>query len=436
MCISFYERVKKMKILVFPCGSEIGLEIHNSLKFIKDIELYGASSEASNHGKYVYKNYIGGLPFVEEENFLEEINKLVEKYSIDFLFPAHDSVVLELSKYKREIKCKIITSDYKTCLLCRSKKKTYEYFKHDIRVPKVYKSSQEIIEYPVFLKPDVGQGSKGTVLVNSQEELNFFTKRDSSLLILEYLPGEEYTIDCFTDRKGKLIYVSARERSRIANGISVETSHYRNEKFEELANFINEKLKLRGTWFFQVKKNVYGELTLLEIAPRIAGSSGINRSIGVNLPLLNIYDLLGFDLEIISNNGDGITMDRALTNRYMINMDYSHVYIDLDDTLILKNKVNNYLVSFLYQCINRGIKLHLITRHVSEIKSTLIQFRILSLFDSLIHVKKNQKKSELIKHKDSIFIDDSFRERKDVSEQKGIPTFDISSVECLIDWRI
>jgi len=44
----------KTRILVFPCGSEIGLEIHNSLRFSTHIELFGGSTIA-NHGKYVYK---------------------------------------------------------------------------------------------------------------------------------------------------------------------------------------------------------------------------------------------------------------------------------------------------------------------------------------------------------------------------------------------
>ena len=44
-------------VLVFPCGSEIGLEIHNALKYSKDFNLFGGSS-VDDHGKYVYKNYI------------------------------------------------------------------------------------------------------------------------------------------------------------------------------------------------------------------------------------------------------------------------------------------------------------------------------------------------------------------------------------------
>ncbi len=43
-----------MKLLVFPCGSEIGLEVARAFVGIKGVELVGASS-VDDHGRYVYK---------------------------------------------------------------------------------------------------------------------------------------------------------------------------------------------------------------------------------------------------------------------------------------------------------------------------------------------------------------------------------------------
>ena len=45
------------KVLVFPCGSEIGLEIYRSLKYNKDFELIGGAS-VNDHGEFIYENYI------------------------------------------------------------------------------------------------------------------------------------------------------------------------------------------------------------------------------------------------------------------------------------------------------------------------------------------------------------------------------------------
>mgnify|MGYP002626901135 CR=1 FL=1 len=226
------------KVLVFPCGTEIGLEINRALKYNKDYEIIGASS-MDDHGKYVYEKYYGNLPMIDEENIIEEINKIIVKEKIDFIYPAHDSVVLKFSKKKEELKAKVITSEYFTCDICRSKKRTYEYFSNIILVPKMYnKKDIKEIDFPLFLKPEIGQGSKGTKKLDNIEDLNYFYK-DSSQLLLEYLPYEEYTVDCFTDFNGKLIYISSRERLRISNGISVGAKEVEDKKINEIAKKIN-----------------------------------------------------------------------------------------------------------------------------------------------------------------------------------------------------
>ena len=46
----------KKNILVFPCGSEIALEIYRSVNKSIHFNLIGASS-VDDHGKFIYENY-------------------------------------------------------------------------------------------------------------------------------------------------------------------------------------------------------------------------------------------------------------------------------------------------------------------------------------------------------------------------------------------
>src|SRR5690606_27483827 len=94
-------------ILVFPCGSEIGLEVHRSLKFSRHITLFGANS-VDDHGKFVFENYISGLPFYNEDGFIESLNKIVRKYKIDAIYPAMDSVITFLKLNEDNLECKVI----------------------------------------------------------------------------------------------------------------------------------------------------------------------------------------------------------------------------------------------------------------------------------------------------------------------------------------
>lgn len=425
----------KKRVLVFPCGSEIGLELHRALAWSTHIDLIGGSSVSSNHGKYVYRGYTEGIPYVEDPSFIEKMNEVVERHKIDYIFPAHDSVVLKLSENAERISCEVIGSPLETCRICRSKKLTYETLSKVLRVPMMYRDDDKRLVYPVFLKPDVGQGSRGTHIAGSVEELSFFLRKRPDLLLLEYLPGREFTVECFTDRHRSLLFIGARERIRITNGIVMDTRAASDSRFDKMADSINKRFEFRGAWFFQVKMDAKGEPALLEVAPRTAGGMGLFRNLGVNLALLSVFDRMNLDVSVLLNTY-GLEMDRALVNRFASDISYDHVYLDLDDTLLFKGKVNPWLVAFLYQCFNTGKKAHLLTSHVGDPAPLLKKHRLGSLFDSVVHVEKDEEKADYIKEPLSIFIDDSFSERVRVKRRLGIPVFSADAIESLIDWRM
>lgn len=427
--------MEKRSILVFPGGTEIGLEIFKSLKYIKNIKLYSASIDVLNPAPFYFKDHLI-IPSIYEENWITELNNIIEKFSIDYIFPAYDDIIVELAKNKEKIEAQIISSPLKTCLQTRSKSKTYEILKNIIPIPKIYESEDDVNNFPVFLKPDKGQGSKNTYKVKSPRELSFLMKKHENLLILEYLSGKEYTIDCFTDREDGLLFCEGRERRRIRSGISVNSKIIFREEFESYAKLISEYFNFYGAWFFQLKEDREGILKLMEIAPRIAGTMALNRVRGINFPLLSIYEKERIKVKTLINNYE-IIIDRSFKNKYKITLNYDYVYIDLDDTIIINGKLNLLIIRFLYQCINRDIKIALLTRHKKDIESTLNRFKISkNIFDKIIVVNENEKKSNYIKNHKSIFIDDSFRERLDISKNLKIPTFDCSMIECLLDDKV
>ena len=425
------------KVLVFPCGSEIGLEIFRALQYEKHIELWGGSSVSSNHGKYLFENYIEEIPVVNEKHFLDALNEILKKHAIDYVFPAMDSVLLELSQNQGRLFSKVIGSPYETNRLCSSKLKTYQLFRGSVPVPEVYPPEaldDTFNRFPVFLKPEIGYGTRDTYIAKSKKEVLFHLERNPSLLILEYLPGKEYTVECFTDYKGELRFVGGRERMRIQGGISVHSEEVNHRDFYNIAETINKDLKFRGVWFFQLKENEKGELTLMEVATRVAGTMALFRNKGINLPLLSFYDAQNIEVDIIENKYR-LTIDRALTNRFQLDYQYKYVYVDLDDCIIINGKINTMLMMFLYQCLNKSIKMILLTRHAGDLRSRLKDFRLTYLFDEVIHISGSDSKADHITYRPAIFIDDAFSERLDVSQKSGIPVFDLSSVESLIDWR-
>ena len=385
-----------------------------------------------DHGALVYENYIGGVPFISDPDFIEAFNTLLKTYEIDVVIPTHDTITLFFAEHLEQINAKVICPEFETATICREKTKTYDLFEKDGFVPQRF-SEVSNIEYPVFLKPNIGEGAKNTFLCNNLAEITYALNKIENLIITEYLPGAELTVDCFTDKNKELRFIGPRLRNRVQMGMSFNSSQYAvTDEIKHIATTINQKLRLRGLWYFQVKKDKNGNFKLLEISARIAGTMVFYRILGINFSLLSVYDILDKEISILQNNFR-LVLDRSIRNRYITNIDFDTVYLDFDDTLIFQNKVNVMAMNFVYQLINEGKKIVLITKHAEHLPTTLKRYRISEdLFDSIIHLKEEQVKADFIKKEKAIFIDNAFRERLMVFKQHGIPVFDVDAIECFL----
>ncbi len=424
----------KKRVFIFPCGSEIGLELNRALAYSTHFEAVGGNS-VEDHGAFAFEHYVGGLPFVDDPELLRRLHETFARERIDLVIPAHDSAVLRFAEWAAAGDLgdvRLVGSPLETCRVARSKIETYRRLQDAVPVPELHDPRSKDLPFPLFLKPEVGQGSRGVYLAPDSESLAFHAFRHPDILACEYLPGPEFTIDCFTDRHGMLRYTGARLRERVSNGISVGSTSVEDPQFEFLAHAINSALTFRGQWFFQMKKRASGELVLLEIAPRAAGTSGFARAMGVNLPVLSLHDALDRDIDIHINRYKIVT-DRALATRAKIDFKFSHVFTDLDDTLIWEGGVNHRLIAVLYRFRSEGKQLHLVTRHLArhaELTEDAIESHAISrrLFDRILETPEGVRKSHLIDRRDAIFIDDSFSERADVAAVRNIPVFDINEL--------
>jgi carbamoylphosphate synthase large subunit len=422
-------------ILVFPCASGIGQEIFNSLNNKKNIKLIGINQNIKNAGYYLYDNYECLKYNMNDIEFIDELNNIIDKYNIDYIYPAFDDAIVYLKEKEDKLRCKnILTSSLNTVKICRSKGLTYENLNNKVNIPVIYNNIDNIEKYPVFIKPDIGSGSINCFKFDDYKSLKkYLDNTNDKYLIMEYLPNKEYTIDCLSDLSNNILYNNARERDIYKNGISVLTSNIVDEKInletQNIAKIISKELKMQGAWFFQMKLDVNNNLKLLEVAPRIAGAMALSRYIGVNLPLLN--------LEIFLNNKIKINKLNLCVSNYKIynnyiksNIIFEDVYVDLDDTLIINNEINTNLISKIYK-LKKNHKIFLISRHEFNIIDTLKKFYVdINLFNDIIHLKDRKiKKSSFLK-KNDILIDDSFSERNDCNEN-NILAIDTDILEIL-----
>ncbi|GHB62124.1 carbamoylphosphate synthase large subunit short form [Psychrosphaera saromensis] len=423
----------KKNVLIFPAGSEIGIEVFNSLKYTHHFELFGASGK-SDHASYMYResHYFESDFYIDDVKFVERFNELLTRWNIQFVIPTHDSISYFLATVRHKINAEIITSSEQANKVARFKNITYDVFKQYDFCPKVFNFTQEL-DYPVYLKPTDSQGGKGNCLIRNEIELSSYTELADTSVLCEFLPGKEYSVDCFTDFKGNLLFSGPRTRKRIHIGISFRSESVPlTEDIRNIANAINSELKPNGSWFFQIKQDVNGKWKLLEVATRQASTMAVYRANGINFALLSLFNAQEIPTSILNNN-NAVSLDRYLGNRFKLAVEYTKIYIDLDETLIADSMVNPQIMAYLYQEKNAGKFIVLITKHKYNLTQTLNELAISEkLFDQIIHLQDSENKVDFIKPDNAIFIDNYFLDRLNVSEKLKIPVFDVDAVECLI----
>ncbi len=170
---------------------------------------------------------------------------------------------------------------------------------------------------------------------------------------------------------------------------------------------------------------------MLEVASRLGGSSGLYRNLGINFALLSIFDVFGYDVAV-QPSAYPIEMARPLSNRFRLGLEYEVIYVDLDDCMIIKDRVNTEIIGFLYHALNCGKRIILMTKHSGDVLATLSKHRLSNLFDEIIHLKPEEEKSDRISMRNAIFIDDSFQERSKVRSRHGIAVFSPDMIESLV----
>ncbi|AEW74296.1 ATP-grasp domain-containing protein [Enterobacter ludwigii] len=423
----------KLNILVFPCGSENAGEIAHSLRYSLHVNRLIGASSVEDHGRFHFQDYISDVPFIHSPDYEDYFVDLIATYNIDVVFATHDSVVEKLAKLAHKHGFHLVNGDLRTTHIARYKSLTYRLFANMPWVPEIWGIDEQPTRWPVVVKPDCGQGGNGVAIAENPSQLAKHVEDIELPVVVEYLPGKELTVDCFTDRNGKIVWVSPRTRERVRAGIAMRSCLLPpNEEITNIAEHINRNLTLRGPWFFQLKEDIAQKWKLLEISCRIAGTMVAQRAHGINLPLMTLHDFMGRDVVPLPEPHVKL-IDRSIKTRAHTELYWQRVYVDMDDTLIINGLANPSLLAFIYQCRMKGNTIHLITRHDADPVKTLDNAAISPyLFDEIIHVKSSEKKSQYITGP-AVFIDNYFPERVDVAQYKDVLVMDVDAVEFYIE---
>lgn len=273
------------------------------------------------------------VPAAKADNFIECILEICMKEKVDLVEPivTRELMKFALSRERFEEKgIKLAVMSPETLEIVNNKANLLTAVKEaGLPCPefRVVHSVGELetacaeLGYPekaVCVKGAEGNGSRGVRIVDpnkSRFDLFFNSKPNSmyisydelirtlsekpeipEMLVMEYLPGTEYSVD-FLAEEGKSIYAVARR------GLSVLTSNMMslviddNRSVIETCSAVVEKLHMDGNFGFDLLYTANDEKPyVIEVNPRLTAGVVSCAAAGVNLPYLGIKRLLGENL--------------------------------------------------------------------------------------------------------------------------------------------
>ncbi|WP_244632427.1 ATP-grasp domain-containing protein [Microbacterium sp. Se63.02b] len=229
------------------------------------------------------------------------IARMVEADDLDLVISTVDVELIALSERREELAPAILAAPSADTLNTALDKMARRALRSDRPHPRTVLAGSDAAavdwEFPVFAKPRQGAGSRGVRLVPDRAALDALPT-DEGLIVQDFLPGEEYSVDVIADAAGNVIAAVPRTRARVDSGVAIAGRTVRDEELEETAAVIARAIGLVGVANVQLRRDRAGRAVLLEVNPRFPGALPLTIAAGVDIPSLVTDLFLGRELPV------------------------------------------------------------------------------------------------------------------------------------------
>ena len=260
------------------------------------------------------------VPSARTMHYVPRMKELVAAHKVRLVIPLTDVDLRILSRHAgslQELGCTVMIAPEETVAVCRDKLK----FDQLVRraglkgiSSRDLKTFQAAPSYPCFVKPIHGSAAIGSRRIGSERELRAHAATyGNQLLVQEYVPGQEFTIDVFRRRDGVICAVVPRQRLSIRAGEVEKGITVNDPQLIECTVKLVEQLP--GAWGVlnaQCRRPAGGEPRFFEINLRFGGGAPLSLAAGVPLPKFVLMEVLGQTVEPMI----GRFTDKLLMMRY------------------------------------------------------------------------------------------------------------------------
>lgn len=270
--------MERKTVLVTGIGGNVGQGVLRNIKDLNwNINLIGCDIASFTAGNYLC-DATYQVPYSYKENYIDEINKIVENQNVDLIIPTTDYEVYYLSLNQNKIRAKVVASEATLAKKYLDKYLTYLHHSSlgipfaETWLPSEYDNQEK----EIIVKPREGRGSRGI-------ELNpEFPKQFSDDYLIQPLhKGKEITTAFYVKKDGTLhgIFTMERELTNGATSKSKTTKEY-DDKLMEIITKMIQFPGLKGSINLQSIVDDNGNIFPFEVNCRISGTNSIRHNLG------------------------------------------------------------------------------------------------------------------------------------------------------------
>ena len=243
------------------------------------------------------------VPMVDKPQYAQRLLETVRKHRIKLLVPLTDLDLVCLSRLREqfaELGCTVMIGSARALTTCMDKSKTGEAIQRaGLSVIRTLTLKEFLADpfYPCFIKPIRGSAGVGAAVIKNHRQLEaHIGKFPGPMLLQEYVPGQEFTIDVYRTRSGQVKCAVPRQRLIVRSGEVEKGMTVNDPQLIDAAVKLSAQLgDLWGVFCCQCRRvdRPGHEPRFFEINPRFGGGVPLSIAAGADLPLYLLQEVSG-----------------------------------------------------------------------------------------------------------------------------------------------
>lgn len=290
-------------------------------------KIYVANSDANSPAFLVADESVVS-PLIYDEKYIPFLLDYCKNNEISAIISLFDIDLPILSKNKELFKqngITVVVSDERVLDICNDKYKTYQFLiENGFNAPKTFIDMVEaenniqnnVLKFPLILKPRWGMGSIGIYKADNLEELEVFYKKlkkeifntylkyessidiDHAILIQAMIDGQEYGLDIINDLEGNYQNTIVKKKVAMRSGETDCAETVDSIEIKQIGEKLSKTIKHIANLDCDVFVTSDNTIYVLEMNARFGGGYPFSHLAGVNLPMAIIKWLSNESVDI------------------------------------------------------------------------------------------------------------------------------------------